>query len=254
MYIETEGSYRIEMALRLQQVSRCLKLINRSEGYCFFRNTNRKLLFPRLVSGPQTSQIRHFSFGMHHVAKYIHSTIRFNVPRDYIQVYQAPMGNYFYAICIGVFIGTISFIPIFLTTVFRKESIVSPYVEDANVRGQQYIEHDYEVYVYMSCLAVILIILNTIVRRCPLRIYYKEDSREFVACFLKFLPSTVRNFSFKQGEMEPTKSNEFRKVVMQDKYKVGSQGFILFEDGFCAGYYYNLMLGYDNDDDTDGEL
>lgn len=234
------------MALRLHQVNRLLKLFKASNGYCYFRNPKYAFVSPCLAAHPHTSFQRHFIIKK--FWKHTHNTIRYNMPPTYVAVYYAPTSNYVYAAHIAVFIGTLGLIYATLAFMFRTESWVSKYDETKIGPLKQMVESEFEIYVYLASFLLLLVWVFTAVRRYPLRIYYNESKKEFVACSLNFLPSTVKKVHFTHGDMkEVANMNRLRRDFLNDKYAVGNHRFVIIESEFRTLYYLNLMLGYVQD-------
>lgn len=105
--------------------------------------------------------------------------------------------------------------------------------------------------VMVSTATTLALIIFAFVKRCPMRIYYNENTDEFIGIYATLAPWKVRHKHFQSGSVKCLndfdEDSHFTGVLMTFRgiYMISdNERLVLFPNCFKLPIYYNIMLGY----------
>lgn len=107
----------------------------------------------------------------------------------------------------------------------------------------------YEKTVYVTSFVCLAVVLQAIIYKIPVRIYYSVYRKQYVMLFYGSLPGTRRRVICKVGEVQ----KEEKSTLWSDtQYMVkNQQSILLFEDYFKRPFDLHVMLGLQKDTSLD---
>nr|CAH7752092.1 unnamed protein product [Callosobruchus chinensis] len=186
--------------------------------------TTRRSLF-RFVKRPKKEELK----------------IKDNIPDQYKLIYRNPMHRY---IWFAQVITSATAVIVGLVTIIKTDFVR---YEDAF----QTPEISGEAIVYMASFIAVLVVLQLMIHRIPIRIYYLPQQKNYIMIFFGSHPFTSRRVICKAGDvvqlpiatLVPWKESSFE---IKNKQKV-----ILFDEYFRRPGDLHVLLGIQDDPDAD---
>ncbi|XP_018565100.1 uncharacterized protein LOC108906350 [Anoplophora glabripennis] len=172
--------------------------------------------------------------------------IKDEVPDQYTLIYRSTMDRYIlYAQIITTFTALIA-----IVTTIVKHDFSNPQLDFSEFRTHPR-EVDNEIYVYMTAFITIVVILQVMISRLPIRIYNLPQQKKYIFVFHGNYPFSKRKLVCKIGDVVPLP--ETGVLPWKDgRYLIkNEQKLILVDRYFRRPADLYIMLGVQRDPDVD---
>ncbi|CAH0547496.1 unnamed protein product [Brassicogethes aeneus] len=167
-----------------------------------------------------------------------------NIPDEYNLIYKSTMNNY---LVIAQYVGGISTIAVgfmVLKTLYKPAVLPNQDIPSLYTKARPI---DNEVYVYFAVLTGIILVIQLLVSKVPIRIYNYPKRKEYVFVFNGNTPLKSKKVYCKTGEVYPAFHNSFMPWKECNYEIKNKQEIIIVEENFQRPADLYIMMGVQRD-------